>query len=97
MNNGELCVLFQVRHVQTLLEQRRQRRSARRQAQRPYPASSGSHQTSATCPHTPASALASAPPPPFHPAEPHATQPDNVEMETTNYRKPSMEQETVAV
>lgn len=93
-----------VQRIQMMLEERRQRRSARRENQRPYPRPSNlsgctsfSHQSaliagnkllsgSIPSPSTPAASTTTTG------AANHA---ENVE--TTNYRKPNMEQETVAV
>nr|KAG5694208.1 hypothetical protein BaRGS_027184 [Batillaria attramentaria] len=98
-----------VQRIQMMLEERRQRRLARRNNQRPYPP----RQHLAKCasslhPHSSSpDSICSCQRPPT----PLTPNPDNTaasttpttaanhaeNMETTNYRKPNMEQETVAV
>ncbi|XP_070195489.1 midnolin-like isoform X2 [Littorina saxatilis] len=81
-----------VQQVQRMLEMRRQRRSARRQNQRPYPSPANHCLHSLASTSSPSSSA-------FLASDPHAAaNPATAEnVETSNYRKPNMEQETVAV
>lgn len=94
-NGEEEALRDKVQHVQQMLEVRRQRRAARRQNQRPYPATRAhnlpGHLAASPITSTSPSFLSDA----AHNTAAAANHPENVEM--SNYRKPNMEQETVAV
>ncbi|XP_076440853.1 LOW QUALITY PROTEIN: midnolin-like [Babylonia areolata] len=104
-SSGEnVAMRHKVQFVQRMLEQRRQRRLTRRLSHRPYPSSS------APCLCTPPAlsqtTTTSFPFPPTTAADAHtssttAGSPSGTghgeNLETANYRKPNMEQETVAV